>query len=192
MRSVKALPARPRADQAMPRPEVVGDRSRYYLLKRAFDSVLSVAGLLVLSPVLILVAVLIKLDSPGPVIFHQERVGYDWRRRRQTTFVVCKFRSMNDNCDQSLHQELVRDGIRHRRGAEGHAGSVKLSNDRRITRLGRFIRKTSIDELPQLWNVMLGAMSLVGPRPVTLYEVAEYDAWPRRRLEGVPGVTGPV
>ena len=191
MRSVKELTARPRADQALPRPEVVGDRSRYYLIKRAFDLVFSVAGLLVLSPVLILVAVLIKLDSAGPVIFRQERVGYDWRRRRQTTFMVCKFRSMNDNCDQSLHQELVRDWIRNRKGAEGHTESVKLSNDRRITRIGQFIRKTSIDELPQLWNVMMGEMSLVGPRPVPLYEVAEYDAWHMRRLDAVPGITGP-
>lgn len=172
-------------------PHVVGDKGRYYVLKRAFDLVASVAALVVLSPVLLLVAVLIKLDSPGPVIFRQERVGYDWRRRKQTNFVVCKFRSMSDNCDQSLHQELVRDWIRNRKGADGHTESVKLSNDRRITRIGRLIRKTSIDELPQLWNVMRGEMSLVGPRPVPLYEVAEYDSWHMRRLEALPGITGP-
>lgn len=167
--------------------------SRYYLMKRTLDLVLALGSIIVLSPLLALVAILIKLETPGPVIFRQERMGYDWRRRRQHPFKVCKFRSMYENCDQSVHQELVRNWIhgRDHSSASSGDGLVKLTRDSRVTRIGGIIRVTSIDELPQLWNVLKGEMSLVGPRPVPLYEVSEYEPWHRRRLEALPGITGP-
>ncbi|MGE5618689.1 MAG: sugar transferase [Sphingomonadaceae bacterium] len=167
-------------------------RVLYLWTKRLTDIVLSAAALLLLSPLLVAVGLLIRLDTPGPVLFAQERMGYDWRRGRLRPFTIYKFRSMHHNSDQSLHEQHVRDWIRSRRGRKGDGESVelvKLVNDPRITRVGRLLRKTSIDELPQLWNVLRGDMSLVGPRPVPLYEVAEYEDWHWQRLQATPGIT---
>lgn len=169
------------------------DRRLYLQLKRFMDVVLSATLLILLSPALFLIALLIKLDSPGPVIFAQERMGYDWHSRKQRTFVLYKFRSMYHDVDQSVHQKHIQDWIRGRKGANGSgkpAELVKLTNDKRVTRVGRILRKTSLDELPQLWNVLKGDMSLVGPRPVPLYEIAEYAPWHRERLQAIPGITG--
>ena len=168
------------------------DRKRlaYLLAKRYLDIVLSLLALALLWPVLLLVALMIRLDSRGPAVFRQERMGYDWRARRQRPFVMYKFRTMMHNCDQRVHEELIQKWVRGLMNAQREGDLVKLTNDPRITRVGGFLRKTSVDELPQLWNVLKGEMSLVGPRPVPLYEVAEYQPWHRRRLEATPGLTG--
>lgn len=168
------------------------DQTIYLWTKRIMDVSIAAAATIVLSPVLLVVALLIKLDSPGPVIFSHERMGYDWQHRRLKTFKMRKFRSMFDNCDQSPHEQLVRDWARGT--TEPSAPStgprlVKLTRDLRITRVGAILRKTSLDELPQLWNVVRGEMSLVGPRPVPLYEVAEYRPWHHARLYATPGIT---
>ena len=162
----------------------------YFWLKRSLDFALSLSALVLFCPLFLVIALLIQLDSPGPAIFAQKRMGYDWRRRRQRPFVLYKFRSMYHNSDQGVHQRRIRAWIRGGTGDACHAPVVALVRDVRVTRVGRFLRKTSLDELPQLWNVLKGEMSLVGPRPVPLYEVAEYDAWQRRRLETIPGLTG--
>lgn len=193
-------------------------RRRYFWLKRCGDLLFSTLFLVALSPLLLLLALLVRLDSPGPAIFRQERMGYDWRRGTLRPFHCYKFRSMYQDCDQTVHQQFVRAWVRGT-VAEGLAGqapagtqsnlwtqsknwsgssdpaapslqAAKLAHDPRVTRLGRVLRCTSLDELPQLWNVLKGEMSLVGPRPVPLYEVAEYEPWHRRRLEATPGITG--
>ena len=153
------------------------DRALALTAKRLFDIVGSALLLVLVSPLLLLIAALIKLDSSGPVVFRQERVGLQGRR-----FAVVKFRSMNDGAEAQL------DGLRHRNQIRGHA--FKLDRDPRVTRVGRFLRRTSLDELPQLWNVLRGQMSLVGPRPPLPSEVARYDSWHRRRLSMKPGMTG--
>jgi exopolysaccharide biosynthesis polyprenyl glycosylphosphotransferase len=153
------------------------DRALALAAKRVLDVAGAVVGLVVLSPALALIAVAIRLDSAGPVLFRQERVGLHGR-----AFRVAKFRSM------------VRDAeVRQRdiAGANQLNGPVfKMDRDPRVTRVGRFLRRTSLDELPQLWNVLLGQMSLVGPRPPLRAEVADYDVWHRRRLSMKPGMTG--
>jgi len=169
------------------------DKHLYLTIKRLVDVVVSLMLLVLLSPLLVLIAFLVKLDSPGPVIFSQVRMGYDWRTRKLRTFMFYKFRSMYHNCDQSVHQAHVRDRIRGQKcptGSGNRGELVKINNDRRVTRIGRILRKTSLDELPQLWNVLKGDMSLVGPRPVPLYEIAEYETWHKQRLEATPGITG--
>lgn len=176
-------------------PAAIAERNKrfYFRTKRLMDIILSVVLLIFLFPIFLLIALLIKLDSPGPVIFAQERMGYDWRSRKQRAFIFYKFRSMLHNCDQSVHQEYVKGRIRGRKGAKSSSNDgtlAKMTNDRRVTRVGRILRKTSLDELPQLWNVLRGEMSLVGPRPVPLYEVAEYETWHKQRLEATPGITG--
>ena len=176
-------------------PAAIAERNkrRYFRTKRLMDIVLSFVLLMLLSPLLLLIALLIKLDSPGPVIFAQERMSYDWRSRKQRRFILYKFRSMYHSCDQSVHQKHAKDWIRGQKRAKGssdHAKLVKLTNDRRVTRVGRILRKTSLDELPQLWNVLKGEMSLVGPRPPLVYEVAEYEPRHYGRLETIPGCTG--
>lgn len=160
---------------------------RYHVAKRVFDLSLAVLLLLITLPVWIGIAVAIKLDSRGPVLFRQMRVGRDGRQ-----FGVYKFRSMHTNCDDSIHRRYVESFISN--GApstvEGGKAIFKLRNDRRITRAGRLLRKTSLDELPNLLNVIQGEMSLVGPRPALPYEVERYDLWHLGRLAGLPGITG--
>ena len=152
-------------------------RPVYRAAKRAFDAVFSAAVLVGLSPLLLAVAVAIKLDDPeGPVLFRQERVGKDGR-----PFTMYKFRSMCADAEARLEE------LRHLNEKDGPV--FKISNDPRITRVGRLIRKTSIDELPQFINVMLGDMSVVGPRPALPREVEQYDAYQRQRLLVKPGIT---
>lgn len=146
-------------------------------LKRASDLVLTGLGLLVLSPLLLAVAAAIKLDSPGPVLFRQRRVGKDGR-----LFWIYKFRSMRVDADQLL------DALRARNEATGPL--FKMRDDPRVTRVGRFIRRWSVDELPQLFNVLRGDMSLIGPRPPIPAEVALYEDWQHGRLRAQPGLTG--
>ena len=163
-------------------------RELYFWLKRLTDLLLGLAFLALLSPFVLLIALLVRLDSAGPVFFTQERMGFDWRKRKRRSFMIYKFRSMYQDCGEDAHKEYVRRWIHGELGAGD--GVAKLANDGRVTRVGRILRKTSLDELPQLWNVIKGDMSLVGPRPVPLYEVAEYRPWHMQRLEATPGITG--
>jgi lipopolysaccharide/colanic/teichoic acid biosynthesis glycosyltransferase len=160
------------------------------IAKRAVDMAGSACVLAACSPLLILVAAAVKLTSRGPVLFRQVRVGQYGKN-----FTFLKFRSMYANNDSSVHQEYVRKLIESEPAAseEGDGGAkvYKLTNDRRITSIGKFLRRTSLDELPQLFNVLRGDMSLVGPRPPIPYELAAYQTWHRRRvLEVRPGITG--
>jgi lipopolysaccharide/colanic/teichoic acid biosynthesis glycosyltransferase len=169
----------------------------YSISKRAIDLVLATLLLILLSPLLLLSAILIMLDTPGPVLFVQERVGA--RRRSEggrTTwqvenFRIYKYRTMVAHADQSLHQTHIKAWVEgHLEASDRGASKFKLKDDTRVTRVGRILRKTSLDELPQLFNVLKGEMSLVGPRPVPTYEVAEYQAWHHERLAALPGITG--
>ncbi|MGB8930742.1 MAG: sugar transferase [Anaeromyxobacteraceae bacterium] len=145
-------------------------------LKRAFDIVASASVLALLSPVLFAVAIAIRLDSPGPVFFRQRRVGLNGRR-----FTMLKFRSMRADAEARLEALRVRNEM---------SGPVfKMKDDPRITRVGHFIRKTSLDEFPQFLNVLIGDMSVVGPRPPIPSEVEKYQRWQRRRLSVRPGIT---
>ena len=158
--------------------------------KRLIDVLGSLSLLVMLSPVLFIIAAAVKLTSRGPVLFRQKRVG-----EHGTPFTFLKFRSMFINNDASEHQEYVRQliaGQAEKKPANGNGGGVfKLTNDPRITPVGRILRRSSLDELPQLINVLRGEMSLVGPRPPVPYEVEAYATWHRRRLlEAKPGITG--
>jgi exopolysaccharide biosynthesis polyprenyl glycosylphosphotransferase len=147
------------------------------LLKRAMDVLLCMVGGLLITPFLLLVAVLVRLDSPGPVLYRSQRIG-----RKGRVFVCYKFRTMVDAADKMRHEladRNERDGV-----------LFKISNDPRITRLGAWLRKYSVDELPQIWNVLRGDMSLVGPRPPLASEVLKYDLSQLRRLDVLPGITG--
>jgi lipopolysaccharide/colanic/teichoic acid biosynthesis glycosyltransferase len=157
-------------------------------LKRALDILGSASLLLVLAPLFLVIAALVKLTSSGPVFFRQVRVG-----AKAHPFTMLKFRSMRVNATATVHQEYVTAFIKGNGTTAQDASSTvfKLTNDARITPLGRFLRKTSLDELPQLWNVLCGRMSLVGPRPPLQYEVDQYKPWHCRRvLEAKPGITG--
>ena len=158
--------------------------------KRMIDVVGSLTLLAMLSPILFIIAVVIKLTSRGPILFRQKRIG-----EHGTPFTFLKFRSMFINNDSSEHKEYVRQliaGQAEKKPANGNGtGVFKLTNDRRITPVGRILRRSSLDELPQLVNVLRGEMSLVGPRPPVPYEVEAYATWHRRRLlEAKPGITG--
>jgi len=161
----------------------------YPLVKRAFDVVVAAVMLVLLAPVWVLIALAIKLDSHGPVFYFQKRMGYDRRRRTQKEFTIWKFRSMVQNCDQTIHQRVVAEFVNGNGKTAEADGLIKPKHDSRVTRVGRLLRATSLDELPQLVNVLKGEMTLVGPRPVPLYEVAQYKPWHWRRLEAVPGIT---
>lgn len=145
------------------------------LLKRITDIVLAAASLVLLSPFMAITAMLIRLTSPGPAIFRQERCGLNGRR-----FMFYKFRSMCDNAEE------MKASLEH---LSKRAVAFKIPNDPRLTAVGRFLRKFSIDEWPQLWNVLKGDMSLVGPRPAVPEEVDRYQTWQRRRLRMRPGLT---
>jgi lipopolysaccharide/colanic/teichoic acid biosynthesis glycosyltransferase len=160
----------------------------YDILKRTLDIVGSLTLLISLAPLMLVIAVLVKSGSRGPVLFKQMRVG--WMMK---SFTMLKFRTMVANADPKVHQDYVSAFIEA--GANGRKaatnGLYKLTTDRRITWIGAVLRKTSLDELPQLWNVLRGEMSLVGPRPPLPYEVDRYGSWHRARiLEAKPGMTG--
>ena len=190
-----ATPSDGRAEAVRLTPAFVADRperSRQgYALKRSIDVAGALAGIVVLSPLMLLAAAAVALTSRGPVIFRQTRLGQGGR-----PFTFYKFRSMLVSSDDRIHRAFVAsliDGEPDRReaGADAEERLYKLTTDPRITTVGRFIRKTSIDELPQLFNVLGGDMSLVGPRPPIPYEAARYQAWHLRRLlSAKPGLTG--
>lgn len=158
--------------------EKLEHKKGYFIISRLIDIVVSAVGLIVLSPLLLIVALWIKIEDPeGPVIFKQDRVGKDGH-----IFQMYKFRSMVVNAEEKLNQLLQYNEI------EG--AMFKMKNDPRVTKVGKFIRKTSIDELPQLVNVLLGDMSLVGPRPPLIREVEMYTDYDKQRLLIKPGCTG--
>lgn len=161
--------------------------SMSYCIKRFIDVVGSLVGLAMFSPFLIVIPILIKISSEGPIFFRQERAGFLGKR-----FTFLKFRTMYEDCSARCHQEYVRNLINgDGDGAEGQRGIYKIKDDTRITRIGRFLRKASIDELPQFINVLKGDMSLVGPRPPIPYECDHYKLWHMRRvIEVKPGITG--
>jgi lipopolysaccharide/colanic/teichoic acid biosynthesis glycosyltransferase len=174
-------------------PDLYGGGSKKSLpqaIKRVIDIVASSALLLILSPLLAAIAVAIKLTSKGPVIFRQERLG-----QFGAHFKCLKFRTMYQNNDSRIHQDYIQRFIAGQSGCDntetGKPAVYKITNDPRVTPIGRFLRKTSLDEFPQFWNVLVGEMSLVGPRPPVPYEFEAYETWHRRRvLEVKPGVTG--
>ncbi len=172
-------------------PELRSRRGRgtiYDAIKPGLDVIGSLILLVVLSPLLLLIAALVKVTSCGPVFFRQARVG-----EMMKPFTMYKFRTMYVGADYKLHHEFVSSFIKASGQVHGPGknGFFKLTNDPRVTSVGRILRKTSLDELPQLWNVLRGEMSLVGPRPPLPYEIVEYKPWHRRRvLEARPGITG--
>jgi lipopolysaccharide/colanic/teichoic acid biosynthesis glycosyltransferase len=172
------------------------DRRKYgFAVKRLVDIVGSGIGLILSTPVFLVIAALIKLTSEGPIFFRQQRIG-----QHGTPFTFLKFRTMFTNNDHSIHKEFVQQLISGKvkpnsngngdGNGNGH-GVYKIKSDPRITRIGSFLRRSSLDELPQLINVLMGEMSLVGPRPPVRYEVDAYEIWHRGRLmEAKPGITG--
>jgi exopolysaccharide biosynthesis polyprenyl glycosylphosphotransferase len=155
------------------------------LLKRIEDLLLASGFLVAFSPVMVVIAVAIKLDSPGPVIYRQRVLGEHGK-----PITVYKFRSMHHNADDSVHRKYLKRYVKENNPADEEKGVYKLTNDERITRVGRFIRKYSLDETPQLWSVLKGSLSLIGPRPPLSYEYENYDDFHKKRLIIKPGITG--
>ncbi len=158
-------------------------KSSFHVVKRVIDVAGSLTALILLSPILLAIALMVKLSSPGPVLFSQKRLGLLGKQ-----FDFLKFRTMYVNNDPSIHKDYVAKLIENKQKA---SGVYKIQNDPRVTRIGRYLRKLSLDELPQFVNVLKGEMSLVGPRPPIPYEMEKYQCWHRRRvLEVKPGLTG--
>lgn len=179
-------PADPIFHPDLPREERARRLSNW--IKRALDILASVTLLVGLAPLLLVVAAVVWLTCPGQVLFRQIRIG-----KMGKQFKMLKFRTMYVNAAETAHYEYVTKFIKEsgRNGTTPTNGIFKLTNDPRVTPIGHFLRKTSIDELPQLWNVLVGEMSLVGPRPPLPYELCHYAPWHRRRiLEATPGITG--
>ena len=167
-------------------PHQSQSRKTARLLKRVIDVVGAFVLLCLLAPILALIALVIKLSSKGPVIFRQARAGQCGK-----LFSFWKFRTMHVDSDTAIHKEYVTNFISREQPAAETGTIYKITNDPRVTPVGRFLRKTSLDEFPQLWNVLYGDMSLVGPRPPLPYELECYELWHRRRiLEVKPGITG--
>jgi lipopolysaccharide/colanic/teichoic acid biosynthesis glycosyltransferase len=155
---------------------------------RALDLLIAAPALVICTPLLALLALLVRLDSSGPAIFSQQRLGI-----RRRPFIVHKFRTMEVECDEAVHREYVKELIAGVERREAHADGpdlYKLAADDRITRVGRFLRKSSLDELPQIFDVLRGHMSLVGPRPVIPYEAELYPPEYELRFSVRPGITG--
>lgn len=176
----------------------------YFILKRAVDILISLLALILLTPFFLLIGFIIKVDSPGPAVYSQKRVGckYHWKDgsylSEVCTFTFYKFRSMYFKSEDTVHREFIAAYIHNdlsgmanlQQGPVEKSNRYKLSGDKRITPVGQLLRKTSLDELPQLWNILKGDMSLVGPRPAIPYEVEMYEPWHMQRLFALPGLTG--
>ena len=197
------------ADVALPRSQPLAEPAEagasYRIAKRAVDLVLASLAIILLSPLLLVLAVAIAVDSPGPIIFSQQRIR---GRRREDgdedekvwltePFTLFKFRTMRFRADHSIHREYMsayltgdEQRLRELRPERKEGDSYRPANDPRVTRLGAILRKFSLDEIPQLWNVIRGEMSLVGPRPPVPYEVEMYSERALRRLACKPGLTG--
>ena len=166
--------------------EPLSDVERF--VKRASDLILATAAVILLAPLMAIIAIIIRAGSPGPVVFKQERVGMDGR-----VFLCYKFRTMYADADDEIHRNAYRKNIDGSIGPNGDECAQvfgKVPDDPRITPAGRRLRRTSLDELPQLFNVIKGDMSIVGPRPPIPYEVEEYEISHRKRLDMKPGITG--
>jgi lipopolysaccharide/colanic/teichoic acid biosynthesis glycosyltransferase len=182
---------------------VVQDRNSYFQIKRILDLILAISALILLSPLMSLIALMVVIDSPGPAIIVQIRIGARQCFRdghafwQQVSFPFFKFRTMWVDANPLVHQQFIDAYIA---GDEAEMAKIqtdpesqtkhKLVNDPRVTRVGKILRKTSLDELPQIWNVIKGEMSLVGPRPPLPYEVEKYHLWHFQRLTTLPGITG--
>ena len=153
--------------------------------KRALDVAISVPAIVVLTPVFIVVWIAIHLDSPGPAVFRQRRIGRD-----EKPFNCFKFRTLRHNADENVHREAIRRVWAKEPLSNDPDAPYKLTNDPRVTRVGRWLRRTSLDELPQLLNVLRGEMSIVGPRPAIPYELEYFRDWHHKRHIVKPGITG--
>ena len=189
---LNCLPSKTEVDQVGSLPMVTLFRSPLSrtarVTKRGSDLIIASLALAILAPLWLLIAVLIKLDSRGPIFYKQERVGMDGR-----VFLFYKFRTMRAGTDDAEHREFQLKYITGQPDSnqgDHQRPAYKLRADERVTRLGRLLRKTSLDELPQLFNVLRGDMSIVGPRPPIPYEVEAYELWHRKRLDMKPGITG--
>jgi lipopolysaccharide/colanic/teichoic acid biosynthesis glycosyltransferase len=187
-----AVPSSPRGFTFYPdRLEKERSKKIAFTMKRIIDVIGSIAGILIFSPFFIVIPIIMKLTSPGPVFFRQERVGQYGKN-----FTFLKFRSMYVNNNPDVHKEFVHTLISKKpsiqAGSDGVGQKIyKITNDKRVTPLGKILRKSSLDELPQFFNVLIGDMSLAGPRPPIPYEIEKYDIWHRRRvMEVKPGITG--
>lgn len=168
------------------RPYILPYRTSYRIAKRVLDLIIVLLALPAVLPLILLCALAIRLDSPGPVFFVQERVGKGGRR-----FKIYKFRTMRHDLDRSAHKEFMRAFVNGEIGKNGSGKAIyKPFQQSQVTRVGHILRKTSLDELPQLINVFRGEMSMVGPRPNVPWEVEEYRGWHKERLEVLPGITG--
>jgi lipopolysaccharide/colanic/teichoic acid biosynthesis glycosyltransferase len=165
--------------QALTEPEWFEAKPLYELTKRGLETLLALFILVVFSPLWLLVALAIKLGSPGPVLYRGQVVGKNGRE-----FTYYKFRSMYHNNDNTLHRLFIQHYVNQT------AIEFKLTNDRRVTKAGKLLRKLSLDEIPQLLNVIRGEMAIVGPRPPLVYEYELYDATAHQRLAVLPGITG--
>lgn len=158
----------------------------YLSLKRVLDCLIALALIILSSPFMLVIALAIKLFSPGPALFRQTRIGKDGQ-----PFVMWKFRTMRYEAAQDLHRDYVRDLILNNHSPQSlGVKTLKLDSDPRITGLGKILRRFSLDELPQLFNVLRGEMSIVGPRPSLPYELELYQDWHKERLYVLPGITG--
>jgi exopolysaccharide biosynthesis polyprenyl glycosylphosphotransferase len=175
-------------------PDVIKSVHKVFFLhiKRIIDIAGSIVGLVISSPLFLIIPILIKMTSKGPVLFKQERLGQFGRK-----FIFLKFRSMRIDNDDSIHREYIKDLITQKSdrckndGESDRKNVYKIEGDPRITLIGKFLRKTSLDELPQFINVLKGEMSLVGPRPPIPYEYDDYKLWHMKRvIEVKPGITG--
>lgn len=162
-----------------------GIRGLRRIFKRTFDVLITSIILIFALPIMAVIAIAVKLDSRGPILYRQKRIG-----EQGHAFYMLKFRSMFVNNNDAIHREYVKKLIQENTSLAQGTSSLKLERDPRITRVGHFIRKTSLDELPQFFNVLRGEMSLVGPRPPIPYEVEVYQKWHTRRFEAIPGITG--
>jgi exopolysaccharide biosynthesis polyprenyl glycosylphosphotransferase len=172
---------------------LAADATRFFglqaRLKRLMDIVIAAGLLVATSPLFLIMALLIKRSGPGPVFFVQERLGRDGQ-----PFLFYKFRTMEHNSDDAIHRQFAamfingdEEGCRK---SNGNRKIFKMSQDPRVTRIGSWLRRTSLDELPQIFNVLRGDMSLVGPRPPIVYEIEHYQPWHMERLKVTPGLTG--
>jgi exopolysaccharide biosynthesis polyprenyl glycosylphosphotransferase len=168
--------ANARPDEEPAEEFVIREPIAYRIAKRVFDLLVALAALVLLVPIIPLIAVMIKLDTPGPVFFRQQRVG-----RRGRSFAFYKFRSMFVDADERKKEVEALN--------EQDGPVFKVRSDPRVTDVGRFLRRSSLDEIPQIFNVVKGEMSIVGPRPPLPSEVLRYQPWHRRRLEVTPGIT---
>jgi lipopolysaccharide/colanic/teichoic acid biosynthesis glycosyltransferase len=167
-------------------PRVFPYRKGYQIAKRVMDLALCLLAMPLVLPLLALCAIAIRIDSPGPVLFVQERIGKGGRR-----FRMYKFRTMQHNLDDSHHRDFLKAFVNGRVGGDENGRVLyKPFQASQITQVGRILRKTSLDELPQLIHVLRGEMSLVGPRPNVPWEFEEYRGWHKERLEVLPGITG--